>query len=311
VKRVRRRHPVNYRSAKVRREVLVRQRRELWTPEQVASLAGHFRLKPGKRLLDAGCGFGFALRTWGPYCLPGGKLTGLDRDRKLLAQAARFCNKEGLGKAVRFVAGDICKIPFGSNVFDVALAHVVFCHLAEPEKALDEMIRVTRRGGCVAVFDNALTGGPGSGWFSWHEPSVAERLAQYEVGIRMMAGRRAVGFGDYSVGCHLPSWMEARGLRDVAVRVNERVAWIAPPYFSLEQQATLRNMKESLKEKVRYRVDKSDVEQMRAGGLSRAKFDRNQQLSREHLRAFRKAMKNGTAAFAVSHQFWCVWGFKP
>ena len=262
-------------------------------------------------MLDAGCGFGFALRKWGPYCLPGGKLTGLDRDRKLLAQAARFCNKEGLRKAVRFVAGDICKIPFGNNVFDVALAHVVFCHLAEPEKALDEMIRVTRRGGCVAVFDNALTGGPGSGWFSWHEPSVAERLAQCEVGIRMMAGRRAVGFGDYSVGCHLPSWMEARGLRDVAVRVNERVAWIAPPYCSPEQQATLRNMKETLKDRVRFRVDKADVEQMRAGGLSRARYDRNQQRNREHLRALRKAMKNGTAAYAVSHQFWCVWGFKP
>jgi len=306
-----RRHPVNYRSARVRREVLIRQRRGIWTPEQIESLARHFRLKPGMKLLDAGCGLGYAMRAWGRCCMPRGELVGLDRDRKLLAQAARFCSKEGLGKAARFVTGDICRMPFEENVFDVALAHVVFCHLAEPEKALDEMIRVTRLGGCVAVFDNALTGGPGSGWFSWHEPTLAERLAQYEVGIRMMAGRRAAGFGDYSVGCHLPSWMEARGLRDVGVRVNERVAWIAPPYNSPEQQTVLRNMKERLKEKVRYRVDKSDVEQMRAGGLSRAKFDRNQQLSREHRLAFRKAMKNGTAALAVSHQFWCVWGFKP
>jgi SAM-dependent methyltransferase len=306
-----RRPSVNYRNAKVRREVLVRQRRGIWTPEQIESLARHFRLKPGMKLLDAGCGFGYAMRAWGRYCMPRGELVGLDRDRKLLAQAARFCSKEGLGKAARFVTGDIGKMPFESNVFDVALAHVVFCHLAEPEKALDEMIRVTKPGGCVAVFDNALTGGPGSGWFSWREPSVAERLAQYEVGIRMMAGRRAVGFGDYSVGCRLPSWMEARGLRNVGVRVNERVAWIAPPYNSPEQQTVLRNMKERLKEKVKYRVDKSDVEQMRAGGLSRAKFDRNQQLSREHLRALRKALKNGTAALAVSHQFWCIWGFKP
>ena len=305
-----RRPSVNYRNAKVRREVLVRQRRGLWTPEQIESLARNFRLRPGMKLLDAGCGFGYAMRAWGRYCMPRGELVGLDRDRKLLAQAARFCSKEGLGRA-RFVAGDIGKMPFQNNVFDVAMAHVVFCHLAEPEKALDEMIRVTRPGGCVAVFDNALAGGSGSGWNNWHEPSVAERLAQYEVSIRMMAGRRAVGSGDFSVGCRLPSWMEARGFQDVGARANERVAWIAPPYNSPEQQTVLRNMKERLKEKVRYRVDKSDVEQMRAGGLSRAKYDRNLQHSRENYPAYRKAMRKRTAAYAWSAPFWCVWGFKP
>jgi len=263
------------------------------------------------KLLDAGCGFGYAMRAWGRYCMPQGELVGLDRDRKLLAQAARFCSKEGLGKAARFVTGDICRMPFEDNVFDIALAHVVFCHLAEPEKALEEMIRVTRPGGCVAVFDNALTGGPGSNWNNWYEPSVPERLAQYEVGIRMMAGRRAVGSGDYSVGCRLPSWMEARGLRNVGARANERVAWIAPPYNSPEQQTVLRNMKERLKEKVRNRVDKTDVEQMRAGGLSRAKYDQYLQRNREHYPAYRKAMRSGTAASAVSYLFWCVWGFKP
>lgn len=308
---MKRRHPVNYRSAKVRREVLVRQRRGIWTPEQIESLARHFRLKRGMKLLDAGCGFGYAMRTWGRFCLPGGKLTGLDRDKRLLVQAARFCRKEGLGNAARFVHGDIGKMPFDDNVFDMTLAHVVFCHLAEPEKALDEMIRVTKRGGCIAVFDNAWTGGHGSIWNNWYEPSVADRLTQDEVSIRLIAGRRAVGFGDWSVGCHLPSWMEARGLRNVGARANERVVWIAPPYRSPEQQTVLRNMKERLREKVRYRVDKSDVEQMRAGGLSRAKYDRNHKRSREYGRAFRKAMKKGTAASAISHPFWCVWGFKP
>lgn len=305
------RHPVNYRSAKVRREVLVRQRRGIWTPEQVESLARHFSLKPGMKLLDAGCGFGYAMRAWGRFCMPGGELTGLDRDRKLLIQAARFCSKEGLGEAARFVAGDVYSLPFRDNSFHASLAHVVFCHLAEPQKALDEMIRVTRRGGCIAVFDNAWTGGPGLNWNNWYEPSVAERLARDEVSIRMTAGRRAVGFGGWSVGCHLPSWMEARGLRNVGARANERVVWIAPPYRSPEQQTVLQNMKERLREKGTYRVDKSDVEQMRAGGLSRAKYDRNHMRNREHGRAFRKAMKDGTAACSAAYPFWCVWGFKP
>jgi SAM-dependent methyltransferase len=264
------------------------------------------------KLLDTGCGFGYAMRTWGRFCLPGGKLTGLDRDKKLLAQAARFCTKGGLGRAARFVTGDICKMPFEDNAFDVALAHVVFCHLAEPEKALDEMIRVTRPGGCVAVFDNALAGSASSGWTNWREPTVDEKLLGHEVGIRMMNGRRELGFGDFSVGCHLPSWMEARGLRNVGVRTNERVVWVAPPYRSPEQGTAYRNTVERMSELVRWdRVSKTEAAQMRAGGLARGKFDRHRRINRLANRAFRKAMRGRTAAYAWSAPFWCIWGFKP
>jgi len=309
---LRRRHPIDYSRAKTRHEVLIRQRRELWTPEQVESLTHHFRLRPGMKLLDVGCGFGYAMRTWGPYCMPRGVLTGLDRDKRLLAQAARNCSKEGLGKAARFFTGDIGKMPFGDNAFDMSLAHVVFCHLAEPEKALDEMIRVTRPGGCIAVFDNAMTGSASSRWNNWHEPTIAERLLQNEVGSRMMDGRRKMGLGDWSVGCHVPTWMEARGMRNVGVRMNERVMWIAPPYSSPEQRTAYANTRERLREPVRWdRVSQTEVDQMRAGGLARAKYDRSRRLNRIAGRALRKAMRNRTAAYSWSSPFWCIWGFKP
>jgi SAM-dependent methyltransferase len=303
---------MDYSRAKTRREVLIRQRRDLWTPEQVESLARHFRLKPGMKLLDAGCGFGYALRTWGRFCAPGGKLTGLDREKRLLRQAVRHCRKEGLGRAARFVAGDIYRMPFDDGAFDMTMAHVVFCHLAEPEKALDEMIRVTKSGGCIAVFDNAIAGSPNSGWVSWREPTVDERLLGHEVGLRMANGRRKLGFGDFSVGCHLPAWMEARKLHDLGARMNERVVWIAPPHTSPEQRTAYQNTLERMREPLRWdRVSKTEVAQMRAGGLSRAKFERHRRINRSANRAFRKAMRKHTAAFAGSSPFWCIWGFKP
>ena len=309
---MKRSHPIDYSRAKTRREVLIRQRRGIWTPEQIESLARHFRIKPGMRLLDAGCGFGYAMRAWGRYCMPRGELVGLDRDRKLLAQAARFCSKEGLGKAARFVAGDIGKMPFDGDVFDVALAHVVFCHLAEPEKALDEMIRVTRPGGCVAVFDNALGNGMAGGWSSWYAPSLKELLSDYEVTIRMRNGRRKQGHGDFAVGCYVPGWMEARGMENVGVRMNERVNWIAPPYRSPEQRTAWQNERERLKERARWdRIGKTEIEQMCAGGLTRTRFEQSRQKARVRLRARRRAMRERTAAHAGSSPFWCIWGFKP
>jgi SAM-dependent methyltransferase len=307
---------MDYSRARTRREVLIRQRREIWTPEQIESLARHFRLKPGMKLLDAGCGFGYAMRTWGRFCLPGGKLTGLDRDKKLLAQAARFCSKEGLGRTASFVCADIHKMPFADNTFDVSLVHVVFVHLAEPEKALDELVRVTRRGGCVVAFEPARSFGSTTGWLSWHEPGVREWLLDAEVEARMKAGRVKVGFGDFGVGLHLPAWMEARGLQNVDVRANERVHWIVPPYRSEGQRVNYRNSIERLAESARHRphwgrVSKATLDQMRAGGLPRARFDAALRRSRVRWRAYRKAMKDGTAAYSGSSPFWCTWGFKP
>lgn len=303
---------MNYRSARVRREILIRQRRGLWTPEQVASFVKHFRLKPGTKLLDAGCGYGYIMRTYGPYCLPGGELVGLDRDKKLMAVAARFCRKDGLDKAARFVCSDIYKMPFPDNTFDVGIAHVVLIHLAEPERVLDELIRVTRRGGCIALFEPARSGGSSTGWSSWHEPTIKEQLRDIEVKMRMKSGRVKLGFGDFGVGLRLPAWMEARGLEHVDVRGNERVYWIAPPYRSAGQQTDYRNVKERLKNRVRGgRVRNVSLDQMRAGGLSRAKFDACRRRGRVALRTFRRAMADGTAASAGSSPFWCVWGFKP
>jgi SAM-dependent methyltransferase len=239
-------------------------------------------------------------------------LVGVDRDKKLLATAARFCRKEGLAKAARFVNSDIYKMPFRDKTFDISIAHVVFCHLAEPEKALDELIRVTRRGGCIAVFDNANGGGSYAGWQGWYDPTIAERLDGLDVEVRMKVGRAKLGFGDFGVGLHLPSWMEARGLKEVDARTNERVYWMSPPYRSAGQQTVYRNMKERLKERTCWaRPSKTELDQMRAGGLSRAKLDAHRRRGHTAHRALRKAFRNGTAAFAGSGPFWCVWGFKP
>lgn len=304
---------IDYSDAKTRREVLIRQRRELWTPEQTASLARHFRLKPGMKLLDVGCGFGYALRTWGRFCMPGGELVGLDREEKLLASAARFARAEGLGKAARFVSGDVCRMPLPDNAFDITIAHVVFCHLNEPEKALDEMIRVTRRGGCIAVFDNAMSDGGGAGWSNVCEPMIAEKMENYAIALRHSLGRKRLGHGDYSVGCRVPSWMSARGLRNVDVRTNERVHWIAPPYSAPGQRTTYRNMKERFRDLKPGSTwfDKAIAEELRAGGCRESTIRKFFRVMRQDDIRFRKAVTAGTAAFAGSGPFWCIWGFKP
>jgi SAM-dependent methyltransferase len=205
----------------------------------------------------------------------------------------------------------VYSLPFPDRAFHFTLAHVVFCHLGKPEAALDEMIRVTRPGGCVAVFDNALGGGPSSGWNNRREPSLRQRLSDIEISLRAQDGRRKLGHGDFAVGCYMPSWFEARGLREVDARANERVRWIAPPYRSPAQRTELRNLRERLKQDPWRKGWCREHDHMLAGGVKDRDIRSCRRGATDSRRRLRRAFERGTLAYAWSGQFWCVWGFKP
>lgn len=306
---------IDYSDPKIRKEILVRQRRNLWTPEQIESLAKHFHLKPGIKLLDAGCGYGYVMQTFGPYCMPGSTLVGLDIEKFLLKTARQLTKKEIPGSSLYFCNSNIYKIPFSQNTFDIAIAHVIFCHLSEPEKALDELIRVTKKGGCIAIFDNASEGGPGGSWDNVSKSTIKQKLFNYEIFLRTQNGRKKRGEGDYSVGCYISSWMEKRGLKNIDARVNERVIWIAPPYRSPAQKTCLQNMKEgfadwSPKSKAYKDNLKEEIKTLRAGGADANMIRRYIRSGKKAYEKSRKALANGTLAFASVPSFWCVWGFK-
>lgn len=306
---------VDYSDPKIRKEVLVRQRRGMWTPEQITSFVKHFKLKPRMYFLDAGCGYGYSLRAFGHYCMPGGKLVGVDIEEKLLMKARRQSRKEKLGKASEFINADVYFLPFPKNSFDITIAHVLLCHLTDPERALDELIRVAKRKGCVAIFDNAVGGGGYYGWSNIVNLSIKQRLIEYELSLRIMRGKKKLGKGDFSVGCYLPSWMEKRGLKHVNARCNERITWIAPPYKSPGQKTAIRNIRERFKEETyvpKSPAFKEYINRLRAGGADDKMIQSFMRRSGRRDKKYRNAIKNKTAAFAQSSGgFWCVWGFKP
>jgi SAM-dependent methyltransferase len=304
--------PLDYGDAQLRKEILDRQRREMWTPEQVASLARHFRLEPGMRMLDAGCGYGYCLRTFGPYCLPGGMLIGCDREEELLDTARYAAKRERAGGAAAFCAADLYRIPFSSGTFDICMAQVVLCHLADPERVLDEMIRVTRPGGCVVVIDNAHPIGVSLAWNNVSRLTIPQKLFRFEALLRWRLGRRRLGLGDFAVGCHMPGWMEARGLKDIDVRQNEKVNWIAPPYRSPAQHLELGRMRERLALPWWRTFAKTlgfDA-WYRSGGADDAMIKRITAAGKRDMRKMKKALAKGTLAHSVGNWLWCIWGFK-
>src|SRR6478609_11701068 len=122
-------------------------------------------LAPGVSVLDVGCGPGSITCDFAVLVAPG-EVTGLDRSPEVIAHAAVLAGERGVPN-VSFVAGDLYRLDFPAETFDVVHAHQVLQHLTDPIAALREMRRVAKAGGIVAARDADFHG------MSWY-PALPE-----------------------------------------------------------------------------------------------------------------------------------------
>jgi len=110
-------------------------------------------LRPGRTVLDCGCGAGSITadlaRVTGP-----GTVVGVDRSEEQLARA-RERTPEG---AVRYVRADAAALPFPDDAFDVAFGHALLEHVPDPGRVLAEIARVVAPGGVVVVASPDFSG---------------------------------------------------------------------------------------------------------------------------------------------------------
>jgi ubiquinone/menaquinone biosynthesis C-methylase UbiE len=108
---------------------------------------------PGERVLEVGSGSGVVLREIARRVAPGGLAVGLDYSPHFLTVARELAEAEGLGELVNFRLGDARALPLEADSFDACLAATSLAHIPDGERAIPELVRVTRPGGRVGVFD--------------------------------------------------------------------------------------------------------------------------------------------------------------
>ena len=112
-------------------------------------------LQPGQRVLDLGCGLGDDVFTMAERVGTRGHVIGIDISEAMIEEARR---RTPFGTPVEFHVGDSRKLEFPAGHFDAVRAERLLMHVPEATAALGEMVRVTRRGGCLCVFDFFSTG---------------------------------------------------------------------------------------------------------------------------------------------------------
>lgn len=123
-------------------------------------------IKPGMEVLELGCGSGVLTFEGGLAERVGneGWITATDPSTGMLHRAALRLDKFGF-RNVSLEAAVAEQIPYDDNEFDCVLG-VSFFHFTDNDKALSEMIRVTRPGGIIGLFGPLV--------FDWNIPFFLE-----------------------------------------------------------------------------------------------------------------------------------------
>ncbi|MFC1710094.1 class I SAM-dependent methyltransferase [Patescibacteria group bacterium] len=97
--------------------------------------------KKAKIILDIGCGEGTRLSK----VVGNSKAYGIDISRVAIKKA-----KDSYPK-INFIRGDVEKLPYKDEMFDLVYSAFVLEHLDDPEKVLNEAIRVTKNKGVIVL----------------------------------------------------------------------------------------------------------------------------------------------------------------
>jgi SAM-dependent methyltransferase len=103
------------------------------------------RVEPGALLLDVGCGTGHDTRALSKAAGRDGLAIGVDASAVMLKSAET--------RGGSFLQADARSLPFPDASFDGARIDRVLQHVAGPEQAVYELLRVTRAGGRVVAID--------------------------------------------------------------------------------------------------------------------------------------------------------------
>jgi ubiquinone/menaquinone biosynthesis C-methylase UbiE len=178
----------------------------------VANSATYLRphIQPHMSILDVGCGPG-SITVDLAKLVPQGRVVGIEYSPEPLKDALAFAQQQGVTNA-EFQVGDIHKLDFPDNTFDIVHAHQVLQHVADPVQALREMKRVCKKdGGIMAVRESAkMLWYPESQGLE-HFWEVATRMGRLKgsnphPGYRLHVWAQEAGFTRSQITCSSGTW---------------------------------------------------------------------------------------------------------
>jgi ubiquinone/menaquinone biosynthesis C-methylase UbiE len=179
-------------------ESVLRSHRWRTAENSAAFLLPH--LRRNMAVLDIGCGPG-NITAGLARKVDHGSIVGIDISDAVIEMA--LAEQAQKAANLTFQVGDVYQLDFPDGHFDVVYAHQVLQHLARPVEALEEMRRVLKPEGLLAVRDadfGGFTWFPADPvldrWMVLYHELTQRNGAQADAGRNLKAWARAAGFDD-------------------------------------------------------------------------------------------------------------------
>src|SRR3989338_1320225 len=116
------------------------------------SVVTYANLKSDYLVLDAGTGTGLTAIMACRHN-SGIRVIGVDISEKMLLQAKKNIEREGLEERIKLVNADLEALPFKQNSFDAVISAYGLGGVENPQRAVEEIIRTAKSGAKVAFAD--------------------------------------------------------------------------------------------------------------------------------------------------------------
>lgn len=211
-------------------EYLLRTRKSMWNVDYMQFLIEQvWKIDKPVNVLDCGCGYGFLGLLIMPLLPKGSTYTGIDLAEKLIEQGERLFAESDY--EVRFIHKDVHDYHVKEK-YDLVICQAVLRHLDAPEAFLQKMMEFAKKDAYIVCMDanrEFECDGlyiDGMDYFSLCRHDGMEKHWRTEL---LKQGR------DYAAAIRTAHMMRKLGLRDVDVRMNDKVEFVTPEQEDYEQ----------------------------------------------------------------------------
>ncbi len=223
--------------------------RDYWySSDFLALMAKRWELTQVKSMLDVGCGIGHWGQLLAPYLSPERHVTGIDPEEIWVEKAAERAQQKGLGSCSTYQIGTAEAIPFPDHYFDMVTCQTVLVHVKDTAIALNEMLRVLKPGGLIAVAEpNNLVSRLIFNNLTFNDP-INEIVDSVRFELICERGREKLNKGNAFRGDMVPFYFYQARVQNIQVYLSDLADYFIPPYDSPRERITLSGLNEDSKE---------------------------------------------------------------
>lgn len=204
-------------------EYLQMTRKYMWNEDYIHFLIRDvWKIRKPVKVLDCGCGYGAMGLLLMPLLPEGSSYVGIDFSENMIHSAMKIYQDAGI--TVEFISCDVLTYqPKGK--FDVVVSQAMLRHVDDGKKFLQKMAGFLKEDGilismeCNREFEAVGLYIKGMDYRKLCRHEGLEKLWETEL---KMQNR------DYSIAMKIPHYMKEIGLRNVSVRMNDRVTLLEP-----------------------------------------------------------------------------------